>query len=48
MPGRSEGERDMLAWLLEVTRRTAAPQVRQDESDANRLKNGPEGPRTKG
>jgi len=48
MPGRSEGEREMLAWLLEVTRRTAAPQVRQDESDANRLNDAPEGAQAKG
>lgn len=48
MPGRSEGERAMLAWLLEVTRRTAAPQVRQDARDADRLKTAPEGARERG
>ena len=48
MPGRSEGERAMLAWLLEVTRRTAAPRVRQDARDANRLKTAPEGARERG
>lgn len=49
MPGVEKAVQDAFCdWLLEVTRRTAAPRVRQDESDADRLKTAPEGARVKG
>ena len=38
-----------LRYVLDLAREmAAAPQVRQDDDDANRLKDGPEGPRQRG